>query len=490
MKKSTYFITFSLAFAMFLGFLFVGCGKTEKGKQTSYQIEVSYDGENALKGKEKVIYQNGSDNALSFLQFNLFANAFKDKNSVVTVAEEERAYYNGESNGGIQILSVKSGAQNLSYTFDGQTQELMKVSLPSEIYPDESVEIDIEFEIKLAEINHRLGKGENTINLGNFYPIVSVYENGKGFYSNVYQPFGDPFYSQVASYNVIISCPEKFKVASSGEKKSEKCENGIKTLNFTGENMRDFAIVLSDKFVSQSGMSSVCDVEYYGYDNDKNLNECLIVAKDAVNYFSKNFGAYPYRKLSVVKNSFVQGGMEYPGLVMISDDAGEESLPYIIVHEVAHQWWYGAVGDNQFETAWLDEGLAEMSTLMFFRDNTDYGVDYKETLDGCLNSYKVYEKVQNKVYGKVDGVMDKRLDKFASSPDYVALSYTKSTLMFSTLEEQLGRKKFLSALKDFYKKFAFKEASRADIIASFSSSSRRNLEGFFNSWLDGKIVIA
>ena len=335
-----------------------------------------------------------------------------------------------------------------------------------------------------------MGKGENTINLGNFYPIVSVYENGKGFYSNVYQPFGDPFYSQVASYNVIISCPEKFKVASSGEKKSEKCENGIKTLNFTGENMRDFAIVLSDKFVSQSGMSSVCDVEYYGYDNDKNLNECLIVAKDAVNYFSKNFGAYPYRKLSVVKNSFVQGGMEYPGLVMISDDAGEESLPYIIVHEVAHQWWYGAVGDNQFETAWLDEGLAEMSTLMFFRDNTDYGVDYKETLDGCLNSYKVYEKVQNKVYGKVDGVMDKRLDKFASSPDYVALSYTKSTLMFSTLEEQLGRKKFLSALKDFYKKFAFKEASRADIIASFSSSSRRNLEGFFNSWLDGKIVIA
>lgn len=490
MKKSTYFITFSLAFTLFLGFLFVGCGKTEKNKVSSYQIEVSYDGENSVKGKESVIYQNNSDNALSFLQFNLFANAFKNKDSVVTVAEEERAYYNGESVGDIQILSVKSGGENLTYTFDGDTQEIMKVSLLNEIYPDENVEIDIEFEIKLANINHRLGKGENTINLGNFYPIVSVYENGKGFYHNVYQPFGDPFYSQVASYNVTISCPTKFAVASSGDKVSEKIENGVKSLNFKGENMRDFAIVLSDKFTLQCDKSSVCEVEYYGYEGDMNIQKCLNVAKGAVNYFSKSFGAYPYNKLSVVKNSFVQGGMEYPGLVMISDEADDESLPYIIVHEVAHQWWYGAVGDNQCETAWLDEGLAEMSTLMFFRDNTGYGIDYKQTLDGCLNSYKIYEKVQDKVYGKVDGVMDKQLGKFASSPDYVALSYTKSTLMFSTLEEQLGKKKFLSALKDFYKNFTFKEASRADIIASFSSSSHRNLEGFFDSWLDGKVVIA
>ena len=97
MKKSTYIITFTLAFALFLGCLFVGCGKASPKSNTLYVLELDYDGENQLAGSEIVKYSNNTDNALSFLQFNLFANAFKSVDSVVTVAEEERAYYEGES---------------------------------------------------------------------------------------------------------------------------------------------------------------------------------------------------------------------------------------------------------------------------------------------------------------------------------------------------------------------------------------------------------
>lgn len=468
----------------------MGCGQASQRETNAYDIQLSFDGENTLHGQEFVKYINLSDNTLSFLQFNLFANAFQDKNNVLTVAEEERGFYEGESRGKIQIQEVSNGERNLEYDFHGEYDEIMIVTLPQEIYPNESVKICITFTLTLANINHRLGRGEHTINLGNFYPIVSVYENGKGFYSNSYQPFGDPFYSQVASYSVKIDYPEEFDVSASGVSEGTLQTDNRKKQSFKGENMRDFALVLSKRFSSVKTSSSVREIQYYGYDNDSDLQECLNLSKHAVEYFSQNFSDYPYKKLSVVKNSFLQGGMEYPALVMISDRVDKESLPYVIVHEIAHQWWYAVVGNNQYEHAWIDEGLAEYSTLMFFRDNTNYGIDFQKNIDACINSYKIYEKVQKKVYGKVDGVMDKKLDKFLSSPDYVAISYTKATLMFNNIEETLGRRKFLICLKDLYEKFAFKEISPAHIIASFSSSSHRDMEGIFTSWLKGKVVLA
>ena len=65
--------------------------------------------------------------------------------------------------------------------------------------------------------------------------------------------------------------------------------------------------------------------------------------------------------------------MEYPNLVMISNvleaEFGDDSLLKIVVaHEVAHQWFYGMVGDNQFTEAWLDESFASYSEEDAFRE--------------------------------------------------------------------------------------------------------------------------
>jgi aminopeptidase N len=66
--------------------------------------------------------------------------------------------------------------------------------------------------------------------------------------------------------------------------------------------------------------------------------------------------------------------MEYPALVMISDNIGEHiSYEEVIVHEVAHQWWYSLVGNDQINYGFLDEGLTEYSTILFFENNPEYG---------------------------------------------------------------------------------------------------------------------
>ena len=54
-------------------------------------------------------------------------------------------------------------------------------------------------------------------------------------------------------------------------------------------------------------------------------------------------------------------GMEYPtlftagtGLFTQPDEYRPES---VTIHEAGHQFWYGLVGNNEFEAAWLDEGF-------------------------------------------------------------------------------------------------------------------------------------
>ena len=47
------------------------------------------------------------------------------------------------------------------------------------------------------------------------------------------------------------------------------------------------------------------------------------------------------------------GGIEYPSMIF---EATPE--PQMLVHEVAHMWFYGMVGNSQFRDPWLDEAFA------------------------------------------------------------------------------------------------------------------------------------
>ena len=124
------------------------------------------------------------------------------------------------------------------------------------------------------------------------------------------------------------------------------------------ENARDFALVLSTRFRVVDRQVGKTKISYYYYD-DTDPNKQLETAEEAISYFNKTFGEYPYATYSLVQTGLCFAGMEYPALAMISDELKDEEKPRVIVHETAHQWWYGVVGNNQVEYAWLDEGVAE-----------------------------------------------------------------------------------------------------------------------------------
>ena len=473
---------------------FVFKPESQSQNYNNYAMDLSYNEQtHILSGVEEVEYFNSRQNAFSSIYFHLYPNAFRQGSNspVVSSNNFDKAFPNGESYGWIDILKVSDqSAAPLNFSVGGEDQNILQIDLADELYPDESVKISIEFETILPNSNHRFGYGESVVNLGNFYPIACVYEDGKGFSTQAYHSNGDPFYSDISCYLVNFSCSSDFIVASSGEEKNRQTSGQTTTYSYQGDKIRDFCIVLSQKFEKASSQVGGTTINYYGYQGDQNLQAMADFASQCVSTYNEMFGTYPYSTLNVVKSNFVHGGMEYPGIVLISDGVSDEDFQYVIAHEIAHQWWYGVVGTNQYDHAWIDEGLAEYSTYLFFENNQEFGLNYSSMISNALTNYKFFVQIYQQINGEVDTSMDRPLDQFGTEPEYVQCVYTKGVLLFDSLRESVGERKFLKALKDLYKDFAYQNISPAELIASFSSSTGRNLENFIEGWIEGKVVIA
>ena len=110
--------------------------------------------------------------------------------------------------------------------------------------------VQIEFESLLPNCNHRYGYGQNTYNFGNFYPILSKYEQGNYKRDN-YGANGDPFYSDMANYNVTITCDDDFVLASTGNQLFTSSQNGKTTTTISAKAVRIAVFVLTeDRFLS------------------------------------------------------------------------------------------------------------------------------------------------------------------------------------------------------------------------------------------------
>lgn len=462
------------------------CAPSDEGNANKYDIFVIYDEENrTLTGTVELNYLNTTDNELNDLKFNLFGNAYREGALYQPIAQtyQTSAYYAGKSYGGMEITNVENCA---GWTVSGEDENILVVNLTAPLYPEERVGVKISYTLTLAQVNHRTGVTRNAVNLGNFYPILCAYSRD-GFVECPYYELGDPFVSDCADYTVTIDMPSGYIAATSGQKTDESAAAGRVKCTYTLQNARDFAMVLSDKFQVISEDVNGVTVSYY-HISDSNAQVSLSAAADSLKFFSETFGQYIYPTLSVVQTDFCYGGMEYPALTMIASGLDSDSGVYTIVHENAHQWWYAMVGSDQLNCAWQDEGLAEYSTLMFFEKNTSYGFTRTGLIGTATKSYRAYFSVLGQLNGSVDTSMSRRLDQFAGEYEYINVTYNKGLLLFEALRVSLGDDNFNNGLRRYFEEYCGKIADADDLCGSFISSGT-DVEGFFASFIEGKIII-
>ena len=485
MKKKVF--AFILTFIIVvLGCSFTGCTNLNNFK-TQYNINCEYEN-GVLTSTCTVNYYNNTENAFTLLKFNLYGNAFRKdaRYSPISSAYEHLAYPNGKSYGDMQITKVLVDEKDATFSIGGVDQNILLVNLQNEVFPDERCVITIEYTLNLANVVARTGVNDKTINLANFYPILCVYEN-EGFYECVYYANGDPFYSECADYLVTLTFPSEYVVAHTGNLKSSVVKENKTQNTYSISNARSFALVLSKEFECISDNSGEVLINYFYY-KDENPLKSLEYAVKSIETFNKLFGKYPYSTYSVVQTKFVQGGMEFPTLVMVSDTLEGEVLGEVIVHETAHQWWQTAVGNNEIEYGFVDEGLTEYSVVLFFENNPEYNFTRQKLIKSAENTYHLFFTIYDRLKGGVDTTMIRSLKDFSSEYEYVNIAYVKGCLMYDTLRDTIGDDMFFKGLKQYYSTYCFKNVTPYEIVSVYEKLGA-DANGFFNSYYEGKVLL-
>lgn len=467
-----------------LSFSFVAC--SNDGEKCAYDIVAQYDEQTAtLNASVNFSFFNYTDNALSILKFNLYPNAYRKdaKYKPVATPYKEKAYYAGDDFGDMKIESV-AGCK--AWSVGGVDENVLVVEFDEDIYPDQTQNIKIEYSVKLAKVNHRTGVGQTSVSLANFYPVLCFYDK-TGFLECPYYDVGDPFVSECANFNLTLTTPENYSVCCGGTSMGEKVENGLKTSKFTAKNTRDFTVILSPNFSVLSAKVGDVDVKYF-YVSDQNAQATIYLAIKAIDYFEGAFGAYPYPTFTLAETDLYYGGMEYGALATVGKDLSQSAKIYATVHETAHMWWAEGVGGDQINCAWMDEGLAEYSTFLFFDAHKNYGFSRLALVGEATKSYRAYYSVYNQIFGDVNTTMTRSICDFASEYEYVNIAYNKSALMFESIFNAVGENNFFASLRDFFNSYKYKVATPDALIACFVARDGK-CQGFFDAFLQGKIII-
>lgn len=456
----------------------------------NYDISVEFNPEDkTLQCIQKVKYTNRTDSDLTHIYFHLYPNAFKDENKPVFDKEEMgRAYPNGFSPGFLEIEKINIDGKIEEFITGGYSDDLLMLLMDGSLMPGESTIIDMYYTVQLPNSMGRFGYGDNTFKAANWYPIASVYDES-GWNLDRYYAIGDPFYSDMANYNVNITAPTGYVIASTGDVVAKNEADGYTSWSINAVAVRDFAWLASDKFkVSSATVNDTTVYSYYFSDNGG--IKALDFAAAALEEFNRSFGKYPYNQLSVVESDFFIGGMEYPSLIMIDHSMYSTSylewLELVTVHETAHQWWYGLVGNNQVMDAWVDEGLAEYSTVLY------YGLRYSAEREEEI--YKD-EIAQGKYLYLQDYARNMEMDESIHRPSYEfpnyilydLLVYGKGAMMFHEIRKQIGDDVFFHVLQEYYKEFQFKNVGKKEIINTFNRVTGENWDNYFNKWLYNEV---
>lgn len=426
-----------------------------------YAIDVTFNpDEKKVEGIQEVTVKNTEKVELSELYFHLYPNAFKTSDAApFPRAEFASAYPEGFAPGYINIKSVRGETGPLAYEAE---DTLLKVVLDKPLKPGRQTKLTMEFTEVIPPSYGRFGYGKNTFNIANWYPILAVYDDN-GWNRDPYYAIGDPFYSDAGLYEVKIKAPAAYTIAASGSVKDKKQEGGFNIWTFKTGLVRDFAWVASERYRTASQeVDGIKITSFYMKEDAAYGKKALEYAAKAIKFYSQYFGPYPYKEYAVASSDFYIGGMEYPNLVMIGRQFYNEGdlLEYVVVHETAHQWWYGLVGNNEIREPWLDEALTEFSTVLYYENIYGRKSGQRIYEDFILNPYRFYERSLSSTPGPVL----RPLWEFNSWGEYDAVVYSRGAIMLRQLENAVGKDRFREALHLYFRQNIYKNATTVDFI--------------------------
>lgn len=387
-------------------------------------------------------------------------------------------YPEGFSAGALTVTSAAlvrpDGESPIPHRYTDEAKTALSLPVAGGWQVGETLTFQLTYTVTVPRMAYRFGVHSGVWALGNAFAWPAVYEDG-AFRTDAYAPVGDPFVSDPMNVTLSLTVPAGYRCAGSALTTVET-DGSLTTYRFTAPAVRDFALVVSDRFETVQRVQDGVMVTAFATDTSR-ANALLDSGCRALAFFSEQYGAYPYPAYTLAEISFPMGGMEYPALSMIAKsqlDAGERATETIVAHETAHQWWYAVVGSDQWRQAWQDEALCEFGTLGYLAHR--FGPAARaEAEQRKLMSLRVTVP-----RGVTPGAP---LDRFSTMAQYVTLVYDRGCALLMAMDDMLpdGLTPFLRA---YYQRYAFTRATRTDFEALLRRVTGEDLAPLMRDYLD------
>jgi hypothetical protein len=454
----------------------------------SYDINARLDtARKTLDATEVLTYKNLTGQPLNAFPFHLYLNAFRPQSTFTSETHftggirdsEEADNYPSEKLGSINISTISAdgygdltGNMHFIAPDDGNMQDhtVAEIVLPHPLAPGAAVTFRLAFHDKFPLSIARNGYKRDFIMGGQWYPKPGVFWHGAW---NCHQYHSTTeFFSDFGTFNVHLTLPLRYVVGASGVPTSNRTNpDGTKTVGFYGEDIGDFAFAASPHFTVTDGtyVSSMGPVQVHvlalACHPAAGPRYRDIILK-TLGEFDRRFGPYPYKIVTVIdpEPGSQIGGMEYPTLFTGGTSWYEPSYVTEVTaeHEFGHQYWYGMVATNEFEDAWLDEGINSYTEV--------------NVLDSILGRNV---SVLNRTYANAGDYELQRL-AYASTPDfdpvthwafqfrnsrsYGSVTYGKTATLLATLESIIGRDTMDEAMRTYFVKYRFTHPTTEDFL--------------------------
>jgi Peptidase family M1 domain len=346
---------------------------------------------------------------------------------------------------------------------------VLRINFGKPLAPGKAAAVAIEYTLDLPPIPPHadgtsgvLGWSVRQTNLGGWFPAVSAYRNGWLAERSPPHVVGETTTPEAVDITLdlgVQNAPDGLQIMASAP-----AESIGERLRFTLTDARSLAVSLGTSFqVAEARTTSGILVRSAFFREHAAAGQAALqTATAAMEVYKERFGPYRHPQISIVEAEF-SDGMEYSGLYFMGGEyyAGYDGTPLnyltaIAAHEVAHQWWYGEVGNDQAHEPWLDEALCTYSELLY----------YQAAYPDLVNWWWDWRVARFKPAGWVNASV---YDHSAFRP-YVNAVYLRGALFLRDLRAAMGDTAFF----DFVRRYRAAQSGRVATADDFWSL----LEGY------------
>jgi hypothetical protein len=396
-------------------------GPQKQLMRSQYQLDVIFDyAEKSISVREQINYLNSSTSSL-------------DEILLLIDAERQGAEF---------LLEQMSWADGKNIEDYSVSDSELRIVLQESLLPGEYVPFTIHYQLALPALEGPLGYSIRQTNFADWYPYVPPYLDDNGWLVHSAAEVGEHLVYESADFDVrikVINAPNELRLAAPAIS-----TNDDGTFIYELEKARRFAWSASDQYkLLQTKVGGIPLIAYVFPEHQDAGLSALESSAEALQVFEKLFGPYPYKSLSLVEAEFPDG-LESDALFFLSQDffanyteGRQNYLSTLSVHEVAHNWWFGLVGNDPALEPWLDEALATYSEVLYYENV------YPELSDW----WWLFRILDYSPRGDVDS----SIYSYAGFSPYVNAVYFRGALFLHKVRSEIGDEAFLNFLQMYIK---------------------------------------